>query len=65
MTKIPLEARKSNEEVLEVVGERRESMKAVKLRQGTFFGHVMWREGLGNLKFTGMVEGSRRRGSHE
>lgn len=60
--KITRTARRSNEEVLEMVGERRELMGAVRLRQLKFLGHVMRREGLENLIMTGMVEGTRGRG---
>ena len=60
--KIPWTARRSNEDVLEMVDERRQMMGAVRGRQLEFFGHVMRREGLENLMVTGMVEGSRGRG---
>jgi len=62
MMKIPWTARRTNEEVLQMVGEKRELMRAVRGRQLKFFGHVMRREGLENLIMTGMVEGRRGRG---
>ena len=62
MMKIPWTERKSNVEVLEMVGERRELMAAVRLRQLKFFGHVMRRGGLENVIVTGMVEGTKGRG---
>lgn len=62
MMKIPWTARRSNTEVLEMVGEERKLMRVVRLRQMNFFGHVMRREGMENLIVTGMVEGTRGRG---
>lgn len=62
MMKIPWTARRTNEEVLEMVGERRQLIATVRGRQLKFFGHVMRKDGLENLMMTGMVEGSRGRG---
>lgn len=62
MMRISWTARRTNDEVLEMVGERRGLMGTVRLRQLKFFGHVMRREGLENLIMTGVVEGVRGRG---
>ena len=62
MMKIPWTARRTNEEVLEMVGEKRHLLLEVRKRQLNFFGHVMRREGLENIIITGMVEGKRGRG---
>lgn len=59
MLRIPWTARRTNEEVLGMVGERRGLMGVVRRRQLKFFGHVMRREGLENLMLTGAVEGRR------
>ena len=60
--KIPWTARRTNETVLEMVGEKRELLKTIRERQLRFFGHVMRRDGLENIIITGMVEGTRGRG---
>ena len=62
MLKIPWTARRTNEEVLEMVGEKRHLLMEVRKRQLKFFGHIMRREGLENIIITGMVEGKRGRG---
>ena len=62
MMKIPWTARRTNEAVLEMVGEKRELLKSVRERQLRFFGHVMRGNGLENIIITGMVEGRRGRG---
>ena len=62
MMKIPWTARKTNEEVLRMVGEKRNLMIDIRKRQLKFFGHIMRREGLENTIITGMVEGKRGRG---
>ena len=62
MMKIPWTARKTNEEVLRMVGEKRNLMIDIRKRQFKFFGHIMRREGLENTIITGMVEGKRGRG---
>lgn len=62
MLKVPWTDKRTNEEVLQMMEERRTLMTTIKLRQMKFFGHVMRKEGLENLAVTGMVEGKRSRG---
>ena len=62
MLKISWTERKSNEEVLRMIGEKRELTKTVRKRQMKFIGHTMRRGGIENLILTGMIEGKRGRG---
>ena len=62
MMKVPWTARRTNEAVLNMVGEGRQLLRTVRKRQLKFLGHSMRREGLENLALTGMVEGRRGRG---
>ena len=62
MMKVPWTARRTNEAVLNMVGEGRQLLRTVRKRQLKFLGHCMRREGLENLALTGMVEGRRGRG---
>ena len=62
LTKIPWAEKRTNISVLQLVGEKREMMKAIRKRQLQFFGHIMRREGAEKLSLTGMIEGRRGRG---
>ena len=62
LLKIPWTDRKTNAEVLNIVGEEKCLVKEVRKRQLKFFGHVMRREGLEKGVVTGLIEGSRGKG---
>ena len=62
MMKIPWTARLTNEEVLNMVGEKRQLVLTIRKRQFKFLGHTMRRNGMENLALTGMIEGKRGRG---
>ena len=62
MMKVPWTARLTNETVLDMVGEGRELVRAVRKRQFKFLGHAVRRGGMENLALTGMIEGRRGRG---
>ena len=54
--------RRSNIDVLEAIGGRRELLATVRKRQMAFLGHVIRADGLENLAITGRIAGSRSRG---
>ena len=62
MLKISWTERKSNETVLNMVGEQRKLMKTIRKRQMRFLGHTIRRGGIENVAITGMIEGKRGRG---
>ena len=62
MMKISWTERKSNETVLNMIGEERTLMKTIRKRQMKFLGHIMRRGGIENIAITGMIEGKRGRG---
>ena len=62
MLRISWTERRSNTNILESIGSRRELLALVRKRQMSFFGHVMRAEGLENLAMTGRIAGSRSRG---
>lgn len=62
MQRIPWTAKKTNEEVLREVTEKRNLIRSIMRRQARFFGHVMRRQQLENLVTTGKMEGKRGRG---
>ena len=62
MMKVSWVERKSNEEVLRMVGVKRELMRAVRVRQMRFLGHVMRRGEIENVVLTGLIDGRRARG---
>ncbi|GFR58649.1 retrovirus-related Pol polyprotein LINE-1 [Elysia marginata] len=49
MLRVPLTARKTNEEVLKETETTRSLMNRIRRRQAKFVGHIMRREGLENL----------------
>ena len=54
--------RRSNVNILESIGGRRELLAVVRKRQMSFLGHVMRADGLENLVMTGRISGTRSRG---
>ena len=62
MLKISWTERNTNEEVLTMIGEKRELLKTIRRRQMKFVGHIMRRGGIENTVLTGMIEGKRGRG---
>ena len=62
MMKISWTERKTNEEVLTMIGEKRELLKTIRRRQMKFVGHIMRRGGIESTVLTGMIEGKRGRG---
>lgn len=54
--------KKSNTEILRMMGTERNLLATIAKRQMSFFGHIMRKEGLENLAVTGRVEGKRSRG---
>ena len=62
MMKVPWTARMTNEAVMNMVGEDRQLVGAVRKRQFSFLGHNIRRGGMEKLALTGMIEGRRGRG---
>ena len=62
MLKVSWTERRSNENILTIIGGRRELLAMMRKRQITFFGHVMRADVLENLAVTGRIAGSRGRG---
>ena len=62
MMKISWMERKTNEEVLQLVKEKRSMMKNIRQRQLKFVGHIVRENGLEALCLTGKIEGTRARG---
>ena len=60
--KISWTERKTNQEVLNRIGAKRELIKHIRTKQLSFLGHVMRRGQLENLSLTGRVPGNRARG---
>ena len=60
--KISWRDRKSNEEVLRMVGEERHLIKVIKTRQRNWLGHILRGEGLLKEVIEGRFKGSRQRG---
>ena len=62
MLKVSWTERRSNVNILETIGSRRELLAVMRKRQMAFFGHVIRADGLENLAVTGRIAGSRSRG---
>ena len=62
MLRVPWTARRTNEEVLQMAGVKRELMTQIRKRQFGFLGHVLRGRGLERDCLLGMVEGRRARG---
>ena len=62
MLRVSWTQRRSNANILETIGCRKELLSIVSKRQMTFFGHIMRAEGLENLATTGRIAGTRSRG---
>ena len=60
---IKLTERKTNDEVLNRIGSKRELIKHIRTKQLSFVGHAMRRCQLENLSLTGRVPGNSARGS--
>ena len=59
MMRIPWKARLTNEEVLQMVGEGRQMMTAIRKRQLGYVGHMIRENGVEKNCLLGMVEGTR------
>ena len=62
MLRIPWTARRTNEDVLRIVGVQRELMTVIRRRQLRFVGHVLRGNGWERGSLLGMIEGRRARG---
>lgn len=62
MLKIGWTEKKTNIEVMQKAGVKRNLLSTIVARQMEFFGHVMRREGLEKIVTTGKIEGKRDRG---
>ena len=62
MEKVSWRERKTNEEVLEAVGERRRLLEVITKRKKNWIGHVLRGEGLLRDVMEGRMEGKRPRG---
>ena len=60
--KVSWTERKSNQEVLEMAGQKRSLMNTIRKRQMKFMGHIYRKNALEHLGITGKVEGKRSRG---
>ena len=56
-------AKMSNENVLRQIGQHTSLLKAIKIRQMSFLGHVIRKEKLEYLSLTGLIPGQRARGT--
>ena len=64
MLRIPWIARRTNKEVLQISGTKRELLTAIMKIQLGFLGHVLRSYGLESTCVLGMIEGKRARGRH-
>ena len=62
MMRIPWTDRVTNEEVLRRAGVERKLIMEIRIRQMSFVGHIIRKDGLENLALTGKIEGKRGRG---
>ena len=62
MLKVGWMERRSNANILEMIGGGREMLSEVRKRQMSFLGHVIREDGLENLTVTGRISGTRSRG---
>ena len=62
MKKISWIDKKSNKEVLEMIGEERKLLKTIRQRQLRFIGHIVREDSIEKLSLEGKVEGCRSRG---
>ena len=62
MQRISYVTRKTNEEILQQTGQKRELLKNVMNRQLPFFGHVMRKQKLEHVVICGKIRGKRARG---
>ena len=62
MQRISYVTRKTNEEILQQTGQKRELLKNVMNRQLQFFGHVMRKQKLEHVVICGKIRGKRARG---
>ena len=62
MQRISWKAKMSNEHVLRQIGQHANLLKAIKIRQMRFLGHVIRKEKLEHLSLTGLIPGKRARG---
>ena len=62
MLRVSWTERRSNVNILETIGGRRELLAVVRRRQIAFLGHVMRADGIENLAVTGRIAGTRSRG---
>ena len=62
MQRILYVTRKTNEEILQQTGQKRELLKNVMSRQLQFFGHVMRKQKLEHVVICGKIRGKRARG---
>ena len=62
MLRVSWTERRTNVNILEAIGSRRELVPLLRKRQMTFLGHIMRANGLENLAITGRISGSRGRG---
>ena len=59
MLRISWTERKSIREVMEKANYKRGLLSKIRRRQAKFMGHIMRREGMGNLVTTGKIDGKR------
>ena len=64
MLRIPWTARRTNKEVLQMSGTKRELLTVIMKRELGFLGHVLRRDGLESTCLLGMIEGKIARGRH-
>ena len=62
MQQISWKAKISNENVLRQIGHHTSLLKAIKIRQMSFLGHVIRKEKLEHLSLTGLIAGKRAQG---
>ena len=62
MLRVSWTARRTNVDILETIGSRRELVAVLRRRQMAFLGHIMRANGLENLAITGRISGNRGRG---
>ena len=62
MQRISYVTRKTNEEILQQTGQKKEFLKNVMNRQLQFFGHVMRKQKLEHVVICGKIRGKRARG---
>ena len=62
MLRIPWTARRTNKEVLQMSGTKRELLTVIMKRQLGLLGHVLRRDGLRSTRLLGMIEGKSARG---